>query len=66
MPKPAKALATINEAADMLSLGRTKMYDLMQPKGPLPVLKIGKSVRIPISAIESWIEDQIEAGRDAG
>jgi excisionase family DNA binding protein len=51
-------LLRIEEAARYLSLGRSKTYELLQPRGPLPVVRIGRATRVPVAALERWIEEQ--------
>jgi excisionase family DNA binding protein len=53
-----KGLLKIEEAAEYLSLGRSKTYELLQPRGPLPIVRIGKSVRVPAAALQRWVEEQ--------
>ncbi len=48
-------LITAENLGDMLSLGRSKVYD-MKASGLLPrPIKLGRSVRWRLSDIESWI-----------
>lgn len=60
-----KSLLTVGEAARMLSIGRSKTYELMNA-GDLPVVHIGRAVRIPVKALECWIEEQAERGSRRG
>lgn len=50
-------LLRVEEAARRLSIGRTKTYELMTA-GELPVVRIGRSVRIPTAAVEDWVRKQ--------
>jgi excisionase family DNA binding protein len=50
-----KLLLTIGEAADRLSLGKTFVYELVM-RGELESLKLGKARRIPIEALERFIQ----------
>ena len=51
------------EAGKLLGLGRSKVF-AMVAAGELPVIRIGRSVRIPRQALERWIRDQtIEVGQ---
>ncbi len=45
------------EVAKLLGLGRSKVF-AMVAAGELPVIRIGRSVRIPRQALERWIRDQ--------
>ena len=46
-----------SEAAEVLGMGRTKVYAMLA-SGELPSVRIGKSVRIPVEALRRWIQDQ--------
>lgn len=48
-------LLTIPEAASRLSLGRSKTYELIG-LGLLPVVRIGRAVRIPASGVRQFVE----------
>ena len=45
------------DVAAILDLGRSKVYEMMK-KGELPVVRIGRSVRVPRSALTEWIASQ--------
>jgi excisionase family DNA binding protein len=45
----------IPEAADRVGVSRSTMYLLIQ-KGEVPVIKIGKSIRVPAAALAEWVE----------
>ena len=56
-------LLKATEAAKLLGLGRSKVF-AMVAAGELPVIRIGRSVRIPRQALERWIRDRtIEVGQ---
>jgi excisionase family DNA binding protein len=55
-----KLLLKIDDAAEALSLGRSRTYKLIQ-SGVLPVIRIGRSIRIPAQALALWIETQTES-----
>ena len=54
-------LLRIPEAARLLSLGRSTVYELIA-SGELPSVTIGAARRIPLAALEQWIAQRIEAG----
>jgi excisionase family DNA binding protein len=43
------------EAARALGIGRSKLF-LMLATGELPVVRIGRSTRIPTAALQHWVE----------
>jgi len=52
-----KLLLTVREAQDVLSIGRSKLYELIA-SGALPVVRIGRAVRLPVKELEKWVIDQ--------
>jgi excisionase family DNA binding protein len=62
-------LLRAGEVAKLLGLGRSKVFAMLAV-GELPVIRIGRSVRVPRAALEDWIADQTQhaSGRrgDAG
>ena len=49
-----RLLVRPSEAAELLGLGRSKIYELLA-SGEIPVVRIGKSVRVPMDALREWI-----------
>jgi excisionase family DNA binding protein len=58
-------LLRVEEAARLLRIGRSKLYQLLA-RGELPVVRIGRSVRIPRRALEEWIEAHTMSGLHGG
>lgn len=56
----SEALLTIAEAGERLRQSRDSIYKLMQ-SGQLPSLKIGRSRRIPESAVEAFIAERLDS-----
>ena len=52
--KPTKVLLTIEEAAAMLSLGRTFTYDLVM-RNQIMSVKVGRKRRIPAFALQAFV-----------
>lgn len=50
-----KLLYKIPEAVEVSSLSRSRLYELMD-RGDLEFVKIGRSRRIPVDALESLVE----------
>ena len=50
-----RLLLTVDEAAERLGLGRTKVYELLN-RGELASVRIGTARRVPASALETYIE----------
>jgi excisionase family DNA binding protein len=55
-----KLLLTPEEAAELLSVGRTTVYDLIR-LGALPSVKIGKARRVPAAAVRVYVERLVES-----
>ena len=46
------------EAARLLSVGRSTLYELVA-KGAIPgVIRVGRSIRFSLKALQKWIEEQ--------
>ncbi len=52
-------LLTVEETSVLLSLGRTKVYELIAT-GDLATVRIGRSRRIPRQAVERYVSSLIE------
>jgi excisionase family DNA binding protein len=52
-----RLLLRIPEAAKALGLGRTKLYELITA-GELPVIRVGRAVRVSVTALQKWVEEQ--------
>ena len=50
-------LLSIPEAAAVLRLSRTKVYELIDVEG-LPVKRFGRSVRVSVIALHEWLEQR--------
>jgi excisionase family DNA binding protein len=59
-----RQLLRAEEAAHLLGIGRTKIYEMIA-RGEIPALRIGRLVRVPRDALEEWIADRTE-WREAG
>jgi len=51
-------LLRIPEAADRLGVGRSTLYLLLNRR-ELPVVRIGRSVRIPREALDVWLRQRL-------
>lgn len=52
-------LLRVEQVAVALGVHRSTVFELLR-KGELPVLRIGRSVRIPRRALQAWIDDRTE------
>jgi excisionase family DNA binding protein len=56
----APVLLTVSQAAQALAVGRTTLYELIRG-GELEVIRIGRSTRIPVDAIATYVDRQRRA-----
>ncbi len=56
-----RLLLTVEEAARHLGIGRTLAWQLVR-KGELPVVRLGRCVRVSRQALEEWIARQAQGG----
>jgi prophage regulatory protein len=54
-------LLRAEEVARSLRIGRTKAYEMMAA-GELPVVRLGRCVRVPRRRLEDWIRGRIVGG----
>lgn len=52
---PEPLLLTIVEAARLLAVGRTTVYELIE-RGELRAVHIGRSCRVPVVAVTDYVE----------
>ena len=50
-------LLNIPQVAKMLSLSRTKVYELIATEG-LPVVRFGRAVRVSLAALQQWLDQR--------
>lgn len=60
-PQANPNLYTVKEVSDILRVGLGKTYELTRTKG-FPVIRIGKSIRIPKSRFHEWLDKQSQVG----
>jgi excisionase family DNA binding protein len=56
-------LIRVEEAAHLLSLSRSTVYELLA-SGDLPSVTIGAARRIPMAALEEWVLQRTEGAHD--
>lgn len=54
-------LLTVAEARDQLQIGETFICDQIA-KGRLPVVRLGRAIRIRQSDLDNWVEGHVEGG----
>ena len=61
----APLLLTPREAAQALATSERTLWSLTVPRGPIPVVRFGRSVRYSTTALAAWIAQQ-QKQRPAG
>ena len=56
-----KLMLTPEQVAETLGIGRSTVYDLMR-EGRLTSVKIGRSRRVPVSAVREFADGLVQAG----
>ena len=51
-------LLRVEEAARLLGLGRSKVYELVR-SGEIPSITIGRSRRVPVNELRRWTEERM-------
>jgi excisionase family DNA binding protein len=64
MESEGKLLLTVDEAAHRLGIGRSHAYVYVL-RGELPSVKIGRSRRVPVQALQEFIE-RLREDQDCG
>ena len=58
-PGQMPLLLTVRDVEAALQLGRTRTYELVR-SGELPVIRLGRIVRVPRDELERWIESHTD------
>lgn len=56
--RDGQLLLRVGDVAERLALSRTKVWGLIS-KGDIPVLRIGRSVRVPSAALAEWVDQKV-------
>jgi excisionase family DNA binding protein len=54
----------VEEAGQILGIGRNSAYEAVR-RGEIPVIKIGKLLRVPVVALERMLEEARPTSRDS-
>jgi excisionase family DNA binding protein len=58
--EPSRLLYRPAEAADAMGVSRAKIYQLISSR-EIPSVKVGHSIRVPVKALNDWIERRVES-----
>ena len=54
-----KLTLSVDELAATMGVSRPKAYELVNTPG-FPVVRVGRRIRIPVAALERWLETQVQ------
>jgi excisionase family DNA binding protein len=54
---PQPLVLTIPQTAKCLGLSRAKVYSLLAQGGGPPVIRFGRSVRVPVASLKAWLQE---------
>ncbi len=57
-----KILLRPAEAADVLGVSRTKIYELIS-RGVVPSMRLDGLIRVPLDRLNDWVDAQMQAQR---
>lgn len=60
-----RLLLKVAEAAELAGISRSHAYKLVKA-GVWPTIRIGSSIRVPMAALEAWIENQLQGPNGEG
>lgn len=53
--RPERLLLTAKEAAAFLSIGGRLLWSMSAPRGPIPIVRIGRSIRYASTDLEAFV-----------
>lgn len=57
-----KMVLTTKELADVMGCSVPTAYDLVHREDGPPVIRLGRSIRIPVDGLRRWLEEQSARG----
>jgi excisionase family DNA binding protein len=54
---PERLLLCIPEVAEVLGIGRTKIYEMIAT-GELPTVRFGRAVRVSVNTLQKWVAER--------
>lgn len=53
------------EVGELIGIGRTRVYQMLG-SGELPSIRVGGRLRVPVSKLREWVNDQVQQQRRSG
>jgi len=63
--KPKREVLLVEEIAAILGISRSKAYAWVNETPPFPILKCGRSIRIPSQAFYAWLNGKVDTLSEA-
>lgn len=63
---PAPLALRPKDAAKALGIGQRKLWELSQPRGPIPCVRVGCCVLYPYHLLQAWLAQQAATAPAAG
>lgn len=60
--KPTSLALRPREAAMALGIGQRKLWELSQPRGPIPCVRLGTCVVYPVPLLQAWLAGEAAKG----
>lgn len=57
-PSPEPLAVRPKDAARMLGIGQRMLWQLSQPRGDIPTIRVGTAVLYPVEGLKRWLADQ--------
>lgn len=54
----------LKHAAKAVGLGERTLWGLLAPRGPIPVVKVGAAVLVPIEGLRAWLAAEAAKATD--
>jgi predicted DNA-binding transcriptional regulator AlpA len=56
--EPNRLAIPAREAARLLSISERSLWALSSPRGPVPAIRLGRSVRYCVATLQEWLTSQ--------
>lgn len=63
METTSKLCMTTDEAAFMLNISKSKLYQLLRDNA-IPSVRVGRKILIPTKELEEWLHTQVSCNRN--
>lgn len=57
-PSSQRRVYTVKEIAEILGISKNAAYDLVKSKNGFVIVRIGKTIRVPIESFDEWLNNR--------